>query len=76
MMQAGKVLVLAGLLIVLFGLALWGLARMGFRGLPGDIRYETDSARIYIPIVTSIVASVFLTVLLTLVLWLWRWWGR
>ncbi len=39
---------------------------MGFRGLPGDIRYETDNVRIYFPVVTMLALSL----VLSLVLWI------
>lgn len=60
---------LAGVILALVGLVVWGLGRMGFRGLPGDIRYESENVRIYVPIVTCLVLSA----VLTLGLWLWRW---
>ena len=68
MIDIGRILVLLGFALALVGFALWGLGRIGFRGMPGDIRYEGDNARFYFPIVTCIVLSV----LLTLGLWLWR----
>ncbi|NIP57611.1 MAG: DUF2905 family protein [Gemmatimonadetes bacterium] len=51
---------------------LWALGRTGFRGLPGDIRYETENVRVYFPIVTMLVLSVLLSALLWLVQWLGR----
>lgn len=72
MPQMDKMLVLVGLAIVVLGLIVWGLGRVGFRGVPGDIRYEADGVRIYVPIVTCLVISV----LLTLGVWLWRWLSR
>ena len=72
MANAGKFLVVAGLLVAVVGLVVWGLGRAGFRGLPGDIRYESGNARFYFPIVTCIVLSVILTALS----WLWQWLGR
>jgi len=69
MTQMGKIIAAAGLVLVVVGLALWGLGRMGFRGLPGDIRIEGRHTRIYFPIVTSLVLSA----VLTLLLWLWHW---
>lgn len=65
----GKVLLVIGLVLALIGAAVWGLGRIGFRGLPGDIRYQSDHVSVYVPIVTCIVVSV----LLTAMLWLWRW---
>jgi hypothetical protein len=69
---AGRLLVAIGAAIALLGLILWGLGKAGFRGLPGDIRYESDNVRIYFPIVTCIAVSV----VLTLALWLWHWLSR
>ena len=68
----GKTMALVGLGLLLAGLALWGAGKAGFRGLPGDIRYEGEHVRVYFPIVTSILVSVLLTGLL----WLWSWWRR
>lgn len=72
MSDVGKYLIIAGLLLALAGAAVWGLGRIGFRGLPGDLRYETDHVRVYFPIVTCIVLSV----LLSAVMWLWQWHSR
>lgn len=72
MSQAGKWMVLLGMAIALVGLVVWGLGRAGFRGLPGDLRYESDGVRIYFPLVTCLVISA----LLTFGLWLWRWLSR
>ena len=72
MANAGKLLVVVGLLVALAGLAVWGLGRAGFRGMPGDIRYESGNVRFYFPVVTCIVLSVILTALM----WLWQWMGR
>jgi hypothetical protein len=65
-------LVIAGLALVLTGVAVWGLGRSGFRGLPGDIYYESDHVRVYSPIVTCLVLSVLLSGLL----WLWLWFSQ
>ncbi len=72
MSELGKWIMLIGAAMVAIGALFWGLGRLGFRGLPGDIRYESDGTRIYFPIVTCIVLSVLATALM----WLWRWWGR
>jgi hypothetical protein len=69
MENIGKVLFWLGLALVALGCVVWLLGRAGFRGLPGDIRYETGHVRVYFPIVTSVVLSV----ILTLGLWLWQW---
>jgi len=61
-----RILITAGLLLIVAGV-LWPLLQwLGFGRLPGDIVIERDNMRLYIPIVTSLVVSG----LLTLVLWL------
>ena len=72
MEQLGKHIAVVGLAIAALGLVLWAIGKTGFRGLPGDIRYESDGLRVYFPIVTSIVLSV----LVTAVVWIWNWWRR
>jgi len=68
----GKSLIVVGLVIAAVGAVVWALGRAGFRGLPGDVRYEGGNVRVYFPIVTCIIASVVLTALM----WLWQWLGR
>lgn len=56
---------------------MWGLGRVGALGdwighLPGDIRYEGENVRVYVPIGTMIVVSLVLTVLINLAMRLWR----
>jgi hypothetical protein len=72
MLWTGKLLILIGLALVALGLLLWGLGRLGFRGLPGDIRYESPHVRVYFPIVTCLLLSLLMTGLL----WLWHWLTR
>jgi hypothetical protein len=72
MSDVGKFLVIAGLLLTLAGAAVWSLGRAGFRGLPGDFRYETEHVRIYFPIVTCLVLSA----LASAAMWLWGWFTR
>jgi hypothetical protein len=72
MTDVGKFLVIGGLLLALTGAAIWGLGRAGFRGLPGDFRYETEQVRVYFPIVTCLVLSA----LASAAMWLWNWFTR
>lgn len=72
MMQLAKIIIAMGVVLVVVGVAVWALGRVGFRGLPGDIRAEGQHTRFYFPIVTCLVLSV----LLTAGLWLWRWLSR
>ena len=62
MSQIGKVIVITGLAIVIVGLVVWGLGKLGFRGLPGDIRYESDRMKFYFPIATCVAVSLVLSV--------------
>ncbi len=61
MIQMGKLFLVLGLGMTALGLILWLLGRAGIRGLPGDIRYESDKVKVYFPIVTCIVLSILLT---------------
>ena len=65
----GKLLMIGGVALAAVGVLLWALARLGFRGLPGDIRYQGEHVGVYFPIVTCVAVSILLTV----ALWLWRW---
>ncbi len=65
-MNLGRWLVIAGLVLVLIGLAVMLGGRIGLGRLPGDIRYKSDNVTIYVPIATSI----FLSIVLTLALWI------
>lgn len=67
MTQAGRLILLIGLGLVVLGAVVWTLGKLGFRGLPGDIRYESENVKVYIPIVTCLVASVLLSVLFWIV---------
>jgi hypothetical protein len=65
----GKLLVIAGALIVLVGvLAMMG-ARLPFRlgRLPGDIAYRGKNGSFYFPIVTCLIVSAVLTFVFWLV---------
>ncbi|HEX8325070.1 MAG TPA: DUF2905 domain-containing protein [Tepidisphaeraceae bacterium] len=67
-----KILIFAGLALLVAGIVFYAAGRMGFRGMPGDVAYRGDNVRVYFPIVSCIVLSV----LLTAGLWLWQWLTR
>jgi hypothetical protein len=46
---AGPTLVLVGVVIVLIGLLIWWGGFAWFGRLPGDIRIERETMRVYIP---------------------------
>lgn len=62
----GPVLVAIGLGLVLVGLLVWSGALAWFGRLPGDIRIERDSVRVYIPVVSMLLVSAALSLLLYL----------
>lgn len=43
-----------------------------FGHLPGDIRFEGDNSRVFIPITSMIVVSIGLTLIVNLVGWVFR----
>ena len=67
-MNISRILIVAGVILLLAGLAWPVLARLGLGRLPGDIMVERGSFRFYFPLATSLVISVFLTLLF----WLFR----
>jgi hypothetical protein len=67
-MNVSRILIIAGAILLLAGLAWPLLARLGLGRLPGDIMVERGNFRFYFPLVTSLVVSVFLTLLF----WLFR----
>jgi hypothetical protein len=67
MRELGKFVAVAGLIIMLVGLAIWGGFLPKWLGrLPGDIRIERDHSTFYFPIVTCIVLSILLSLLLSI----------
>lgn len=64
MADAGRLLLVAGVLLVIVGGALMLFGRFH---LPGDITFRTGNVTLYVPIATSIILSVVLTVLLNVV---------
>ena len=64
----GKVLIIFGIVLILAGLVIQYADRIPFLGkLPGDIVYERDNVKVYIPITTSIVVSIILSLLFYLI---------
>jgi hypothetical protein len=63
----GPLLVALGVGLVVVGLLVWSGALSWFGRLPGDIRIERDSVRVYIPLVSMLILSAGLSVLLYLI---------
>jgi len=57
-------LVILGVGLVVAGLLVWTGALSWFGRLPGDIRWEGERGRVYVPIVSMLLVSVVLSVLL------------
>ncbi len=64
----GRILVIAGIVLVVAGLAWPFLSRLGLGNLPGDIVIRGEQGGFYFPIVTCIVISL----VLSLIFWLAR----
>ena len=60
---SGLVLIVLGVGAVIVGLLIYSGALSWFGRLPGDIRYESDSARVYVPIVSMLIVSLVLSLL-------------
>ena len=69
MSELGKYLVIAGLILVTVGAALWmGVGRTWLGRLPGDIHYTRGNFNFYFPVVTCILLSL----LVSFLVWLFR----
>ncbi len=66
--SVGALVVGVGVIAVVIGLLIMSGALGWFGRLPGDIRIERESVRVYVPIVSMLLVSV----LLSLVLWVVR----
>ena len=67
-MDIRRILIVAGIVLLVAGLLWPFLTRLGLGRLPGDIVVERENFRFYFPLVTSILVSIVLTALF----WLFR----
>ena len=65
--SAGPAIIAAGVLLIIVGALVWWGALSWFGRLPGDIRIERDTVRVYFPIVSMLVVSVVVSLLLYVV---------
>ena len=63
-----RFLIIAGVVLVVVGLAWPWLAGLGLGRLPGDIHVERDGWSFHFPLMTSLIVSV----VLSLLIWLFR----
>jgi hypothetical protein len=59
--KLGPIVVAAGVAVALVGLLLWVGALSWFGRLPGDLRWESDRARVYVPITSMLIVSLVLS---------------
>ncbi len=65
--QLGLWIVAAGVILVAAGLLLWSGALSWFGRLPGDIRIERETVRIYVPLASMVLVSLILTLLVNVI---------
>jgi thiosulfate reductase cytochrome b subunit len=66
--QIGKMIILAGIVVILVGLGFYFSNRLPFLGkLPGDIAIKRENFQFYFPLGTSILLSIIITLILYLV---------
>jgi uncharacterized membrane protein len=67
-----KTLIYTGAILLIAGLAVFALGKIGFFRLPGDIEMGGKNWRLFVPIISSIVISIILTLILWLISFLRR----
>jgi hypothetical protein len=63
----GPLIIGVGVAIVLIGVLVWTGALSWFGRLPGDIRHESGSTRIYVPLASMLLISVALSLVAAVV---------
>jgi len=63
-----RLLIMAGVIAIVVGIAWPWLARLGLGRLPGDLHIQRDGFSLYFPLTTSIVVSI----VISLIIWLLR----
>jgi hypothetical protein len=69
--SAGPVIVVLGIATVLIGLVVWAGGLSWFGRLPGDIRIERETVRIYFPLVSMLILSLVLSLVWYLINHFW-----
>lgn len=67
-----KLLIVSGALLLLAGLVVLAINKLGINKMPGDLKFGDDNFRVYIPLGTCILISVVLTV----IMWLFKIFGK
>ena len=66
-MSPGTILIVIGVGLILVGLLIWSGSLSWFGRLPGDIRIERETVRVYVPIASMLVVSLAVSLALYLV---------
>jgi len=66
-LSPGTILIALGVGLILVGLLIWSGSLSWFGRLPGDIRLERETVRIYLPITSMLLVSLGLSLVLYLV---------
>ena len=66
-MSPGTILIVIGVGLILVGLLIWSGSLSWFGHLPGDIRIERETVRVYVPIASMLVVSLVVSLALYLV---------
>ncbi|HEY7502764.1 MAG TPA: DUF2905 domain-containing protein [Gemmatimonadales bacterium] len=66
-MSPATILIALGVGLILVGLLIWSGSLSWFGRLPGDIRIERDTVRVYVPIVSMLLVSLAVSLVLYLV---------
>jgi len=70
--QIGKWLILFGVVIIVVGVLITVLGRLGLFKLPGDLELVGKNWRIYLPIASCLIISIILTIIFWLIRYLRR----
>jgi len=65
--DVGRLLIVAGAILLLIGVVVLVGGRLGLGRLPGDLQWGRGRVRVYVPLGAAIVLSVVLTLILNLI---------
>lgn len=65
--STGTIIIVIGLVLLVIGGLVWLGAFGWFGRLPGDLRYEGENTRVYVPITSAIIVSVVASIVINLV---------
>ena len=65
--NTGFYIIAAGVVLIIIGVVVWTGALSWFGNLPGDIKIERESTKIYIPISSMLIISVVITILFQII---------